>query len=48
MPPGDESRVTGSKVLVRRCFIVGWGSGVSWQLQPGDRGEAEGRPGEGA
>ena len=35
-------------MLVRRCFIVGWGSGVPWQLQPGDKGEAEGRPGEGA
>ena len=27
---------------------MGWGSGVPWQLQPGDKGEAEGRPGEGA
>lgn len=52
LPPGGR-RGTSHAQRGQRCWsgaalLRGGGSGVSWQLQPGDRGEAEGRPGEGA
>lgn len=52
LPPGGR-RGTSHAQRGQRCWsgaalLGGGGSGVSWQLQPGDRGEAEGRPGEGA